>query len=252
MAFKNSDSILIIAESQESAELIQKNLSVEKFQLLLESEVNTLNKNSQYDGIYYQTSKSDNSKILTELSSILKPGGTFILQEQKIQEREKEIFMNLTLAGFIDIKKGENTFFSIKPNWKIGTGQLLPKKRNQEAINTKPQPKVWSLNPSDITEEDLEDETKLLEEEDLKVPKKQNMDCETGPKKKACKNCSCGRVELELEAEKKGNQTNVQVKSSCGNCYLGDAFRCSTCPYLGKPAFKQGEELKLDVDVIDA
>lgn len=72
--------------------------------------------------------------------------------------------------------------------------------------------------------------------------------CATKPK--ACANCSCGRKELEEKVgaeEAKKRLENATVKSSCGSCYLGDAFRCAGCPYKGMPAFRPGDKIELDL-----
>ena len=54
---------------------------------------------------------------------------------------------------------------------------------------------------------------------------------------KPCENCTCGKKELFESATGKEKLETGQVESSCGKCYLGDAFRCASCPFLGKPAF---------------
>jgi len=93
-------------------------------------------------------------------------------------------------------------------------------------------------------------------------------------KKKACKGCTCGLAEIEKAEEdaeqaelakrlkvvlldvdgvvevdatngvdkekerlKKAAESATKATSSCGSCYLGDAFRCSSCPYRGKSLF---------------
>ena len=66
--------------------------------------------------------------------------------------------------------------------------------------------------------------------------------------KKACANCSCGRGELEAQHGVEKAQEMIrtgEVESKCGNCFLGDDYRCEGCPFRGQPAFKPGEKLEI-------
>eukprot|EP00835_Amoeboradix_gromovi_P002564 NODE_148_length_17471_cov_0.413136.p7 type:complete len:190 gc:universal NODE_148_length_17471_cov_0.413136:13433-14002(+) len=88
-----------------------------------------------------------------------------------------------------------------------------------------------------IPEYDLDMEDQLLTEDDKKKPV-----YKSEPKRQPCANCNCG---LKEELEKVTVDTKEIKKSSCGSCYLGDAFRCASCPYLGMPAFKPGQKVEL-------
>lgn len=138
-------------------------------------------------------------------------------------------------------------------------------------------------------DDDLIDEDTLLDEEDLKRPVVQRKclilfcplfpnligpkapECrpKAGKRRRACKDCTCGlaqRLEAEDQAKRSNaDQTLAKLKTdelaevdftvqgkvgSCGNCALGDAFRCDGCPYVGLPAFKPGEEVRLVNDEV--
>ncbi|CAZ85502.1 unnamed protein product [Tuber melanosporum] len=135
------------------------------------------------------------------------------------------------------------------------------------------------LNDDDLEDDDdLIDEDTLLETGDLGTLI-QPAECKpsAGKRRRACKDCTCGlREELEgedkakreaadkaLAAAKEKVAAGVKLTvndlaevdftvagkvSSCGSCYLGDAFRCAGCPYIGLPAFKPGEQVTVDLD----
>ncbi|XP_053402651.1 anamorsin homolog [Mercenaria mercenaria] len=145
-------------------------------------------------------------------------------------------------------------FTANKPSYEVGASSQLKisfgKKKTDSAVGSSEKTAaVWKLSAMDMADDDVDlvNEDELLDEDDLKRPDPASLkaDCGTGAdkKKKACKNCTCGLAEeLDAEAAKSKPKT---ATSACGSCYLGDAFRCSSCPYLGMPAFKAGEKITL-------
>ncbi|KAI1389492.1 DUF689-domain-containing protein [Hypoxylon trugodes] len=122
-------------------------------------------------------------------------------------------------------------------------------------------------------DDELIDEDTLLTEEDLNKPLAIPAECvpKVGKRRRACKDCTCGLAQkLEAEDAARRKQADSQLQSlklessdlnevdftvkgkvgSCGNCSLGDAFRCDGCPYIGLPAFKPGEEVRLLNNVV--
>ncbi|KAL3645791.1 hypothetical protein CASFOL_010971 [Castilleja foliolosa] len=182
-------------------------------------------------------------QLLGNISRILKPGGTILLyvasQSSQGQTINSSLERKLLLAGFLEIKAAGSESLGIKgkkPSWKIGSSFSI--KKISKAL-----PRVQIDDDMDLIDEDS-----LLTEEDLKKPQLPPAgDCEIGSTRKACKNCTCGRAEEEEKVEKLGLTMDQldNPQSACGSCGLGDAFRCSTCPYKGLPAFKLGEKVTL-------
>ncbi|KAF6832558.1 anamorsin family protein [Colletotrichum plurivorum] len=133
----------------------------------------------------------------------------------------------------------------------------------------------------DMDDDELIDEDTLLTDADLARPINIPPECapKAGKRRRACKDCTCGLAErlaaedaktrasadaalaaaaktaaapapsssFKLDADDLAEvDFTIQGKvGSCGNCALGDAFRCDGCPYIGLPPFKPGEEVRI-------
>lgn len=191
-----------------------------------------------------QTLDSVDGQLLEDINRVLKPSGKIAVQLSPVPSEHLDQFSlqrQLLLAGFVEVepldsKDSSQSLIIVgkKASWKVGSVFAIKK--------AKTLPEVMLDDESDLIDEDS-----LLTEEDLKKPQLPAVtDCEVGRTRKACKNCTCGRAEEEekvmlgLTAEQ---ITNPQ--SACGSCGLGDAFRCTGCPYRGLPPFQLGEKVSL-------
>lgn len=210
-------------------------------------------------------------------------------------------------AGFNVLSTSTDHFIAQKPYSTISPSPEIPvqpkpatavplrrKKKTDEAKKA-----LWTLS-SGPTTPTIDSESLLTAEDRARpVPLCEPVDASKPRRKKACKNCSCGLKELEeeemqdsnlvlVDSSIDGNGTTFEIKgsekdrliaaanaapkatSSCGSCFLGDAFRCAGCPYLGAcfetlrcprgtdaftleglPAFKPGEKVEIDMGMDD-
>lgn len=192
--------------------------------------------------------------LLSALAAALKPGGKLIVKE-KGGSAEK-LTKALLLSGLASSSSGGGgsadgvtVVEASKPAWETGAKAAISFRSKPAAAA-----KAWTLDSGD---DELVDDEELLTEEDKQRPAAPDAsdDCEVGASgRKACKNCTCGRTngdapQVKLTAEM---LENPQPSGGCGNCALGDAFRCAGCPYKGLPAFEYGKPVKVAADFLAA
>ncbi|MES1916034.1 MAG: hypothetical protein MHM6MM_007894 [Cercozoa sp. M6MM] len=187
-----------------------------------------------YETVLLQTDAVSEGSLLAEVLRVLQAGGKLRVQSSTKTDDWRRA---LLYAGFLDVEQ-------VGDEW-LGKKAEAVVRGTLNKIGA-----AWSLGATDDVFEELADEDELLlnEAQPVQVESTKLDDCETGPggRRKACKDCTCGRAE-ELEQEAVADNAPAAKKSSCGSCYLGDAFRCASCPYLGQPAFAPGDEVKLQL-----
>jgi len=181
---------------------------------------------------------------LAQLFNSLTPNGR--LEWITATSDTAQIQSDLQLVGFVNAsitpQPGRVHVVAYKPEWAGAQTRLSLQGTGKATRKWKKKGKMESFG--DLIDED----TLLTREEASSRPELGTSDCST--KRKACKNCSCGRAEMEAQDTVTLDHV-VPVASSCGNCALGDAFRCGSCPYLGMPAFQPGQTVMLQGNLLE-
>ncbi|KAJ9307282.1 hypothetical protein DTO271D3_1446 [Paecilomyces variotii] len=201
-------------------------------------------------------------ELYTALVPAMKTGAKLQTQDNFFGASESR---EAVLAGLVHKDGGfekPDTTAAVAVPLRFGAKKAAAKK------NVPPPPPVIDFTDDLGNDDELIDEDTLLSAEDMKRPVVPPPECQpkAGKRRRACKDCTCGlAAQLEAEdAERRAkadqgldtlklqaddlNELDFTVQGktgSCGNCALGDAFRCAGCPFIGMPAFKPGEEVKI-------
>jgi hypothetical protein len=226
----------------------------------------------------YQSLLPNISTLLSQLFSGLIPLGTLHLLDTS--PAVQNLPSALTAAGFNVFSAGpaDDSIIAQKPAYApseflfpkntparssglIATAAAVALPRRRADPDRKSYKKaLWALSSPATPPIDSES---LLTPEDRErpVPVCEPFNGGAPRRKKACKGCTCGLAELEVEELKQRNvvvldgsdsglaavvsqsekerllsaaKATPKATSSCGSCFLGDAFRCASCPYLGR------------------
>ncbi|KAG5520035.1 hypothetical protein PMAC_001111 [Pneumocystis sp. 'macacae'] len=254
--------LILLPTSFKSKTQLKQQKSLCKLDIYHLSEISTgsvVLPKEEYDYFFLVSTEPENLDqfILTLhlLFISMKQGKGGRLRVTDLQKR-RNIHQEAILQGWCIDYQNENMILT-RPIMIQNTVPLIRKKTNIKKNQ-------YNIKFDDTIE--LIDEDSLLEPSDLITPTFKANPC--GPstqKRKACKNCSCGLKFQETEITEKMNQMTIRLLdtnelkdvdfkqqnipiSSCGNCYLSDAFRCSRCPYFGMPAFKPGKNVELQLN----
>ena len=217
----------------------------------------------------YQALQPRLLELLSQLHEGLLPLGTLHLLHSTSSD-PPNLSSSLILAGFnvLTVHADEGTIISQKPPLPAGAAVSLKTKTAAPASAALPRRSVaakkaiWDLT---APRGDTIDAESLLTDADKTRPAACEPFKAGGPRrKKACKGCTCGLAEEEeaelrdglakvvlLDGSEGGGASEVvlsekeklaraakaapKATSSCGSCFLGDAFRCASCPYMGAP-----------------